>query len=80
MPFVQIVNPYYTTVVRDYVAVPHPTGEEVRLYGDDCELIASVSEPGEGWAEALSETAVNAGYPELTADAIESLDQSEVSS
>jgi hypothetical protein len=78
MPYVQITNPYYVAAVRDYVAVPYPTGDTVTLFSDDGEIIAGVSEPGAGWAHALSETAVNTGYPELTADAIESLDQSEV--
>ncbi len=80
MPSIQFIDPYYTTAVRDYVAAPFPTGEEVRLWSDDGEVIASVTEPYRRWPELLAVKAREQGYPELTADVIESLDQSEAAS
>jgi predicted transcriptional regulator len=69
---IEFVNPYYTTSVRDYVAVPYPTGEVVRLWSEDGELIAEDREPGTRWAENLAAVAAADGH-DITADEVEAL-------
>ncbi len=40
--YVEIINPYYTSGIRDYAAVPVPTGDAMRLWSDYGDLLAEV--------------------------------------
>lgn len=53
---VRFVNPFYTSTVRNWVAVQFPTGERVELW-EDGERLASVDDPGERWPELLYDQA-----------------------
>jgi hypothetical protein len=54
--YVEFVNPYYASTVRDYVAVPFPTGETVRLISDG-EILCELQEPGTSWPAEFAEIA-----------------------
>lgn len=68
---VVFVNPFYTSTVREYVAVPMPTGERVELWSEDGDKLAETSNPGDRWPTLL---AAQVAY---TADEIESADTQE---
>ena len=68
---VVFVNPYYTSTIRRYVAVPYPTGERVELRSADGEKLAEASNPGDRWAELLARQVA------WTAEEIEAAESSE---
>ena len=67
---VVFVNPFYTATVRNYVAVPMPTGERVELWREGDKL-AETSNPRDRWPELLAAQVV------YTAGEIESADTQE---
>ena len=65
---VEFVNPFYTDAVRDYVAVPYPTGEVVRLWSEDGTLITEADDPRDRWPALLAMQASAAGHEVTEAD------------
>ena len=70
---VVFVNPYYTSTVRDWVAVPMPTGERVELWSEGQKL-AEASEPGSSWPAMLASQVAYTADEILSADSHESFE------